>query len=91
MHVELAYLGGGHTVDNIVAWIPEKKILFGGCMVKSMRARNLGNITEADLDEWPKTLKRVKERYSNAEIAVPGHGRPDGIGLIDHTISLLKR
>jgi metallo-beta-lactamase class B len=91
IHVELAYYGAGHTVDNILAWIPEKKILFGGCMVKSVRARNLGNITDADLEEWPKTLKRVKEKYSNAEIVVPGHGRPGGIELIDYTINLFKR
>jgi metallo-beta-lactamase class B len=74
-----------------VAWIPEKKILFGGCMVKSMRANNLGNITDADLEEWPKTVKRVKEKYSKANVVVPGHGRVGGIELIDHTISLFRR
>ncbi|MBN1803806.1 MAG: subclass B1 metallo-beta-lactamase [Sedimentisphaerales bacterium] len=90
-HVELSYYGAGHTVDNIVAWIPEKKIFFGGCMVKSMRANNLGNIEDADLDEWPGTLKKIKEKYSDAEIVVPGHGRPGGTELIDHTIGLFKR
>ena len=33
--VELEFLGAGHTIDNIVAWIPKKKILFGGCLIKS--------------------------------------------------------
>jgi metallo-beta-lactamase class B len=90
IHVELAFLGGGHTVDNIVAWMPERKVLFGGCMVKSIRARNLGNITEADMGQWPKTLKKVKEKYPDAEIIVPGHGRPGGIELINHTINLFR-
>jgi len=86
--VELAFWGGGHTVDNIVAWIPSKKILFGGCLVKSLDAGNLGNTREADLKNYPATLKRVREKYSNAKIVIPGHGRPGGLELIDHTIEL---
>ena len=89
-NVELSFLGGGHSVDNIVAWVPEKKILFGGCLVKSQNARNLGNTKEADLISYPATLKKVKERYSDVKIVVPGHGWPGGIELIDHTIELCK-
>jgi metallo-beta-lactamase class B len=88
VRVQLAFLGGGHTVDNVVAWIPAKKILFGGCLVKSMNARNLGNITEADLAGYPVTLKKVKEKYSEAKIVVPGHGGPGGMDLLEHTIAL---
>ncbi|MBN2314957.1 MAG: subclass B1 metallo-beta-lactamase [Sedimentisphaerales bacterium] len=86
--VELAFLGGGHTVDNIVAWIPSKKILFAGCLVKSLNAKNIGNIEDADLDAYPTTLRKVKETFSNAKIVIPGHGRPGGLDLIDHTIKL---
>jgi metallo-beta-lactamase class B len=86
--VELAFLGGGHTVDNIVAWIPSKKILFGGCLVKSLNAKDIGNTEDADLVNYPNTLEKVKERYPDAKIVVPGHGRPGGLDLIDHTIQL---
>jgi len=86
--VELAFLGGGHTVDNIVAWVPARKILFGGCLVKSLNARNLGNTEDADLINYPATLKKVREKYSGAKIVIPGHGRLGGIELIDHTIEL---
>jgi len=86
--VEFSYLGGGHTVDNIVAWIPSKKILFGGCLIKALNAKNLGNTREADLVNYPTTLKKVKERYSDVKIVVPGHGRHGRIDLIDHTIEL---
>jgi metallo-beta-lactamase class B len=89
--VELAYFGAGHTIDNITAWIPEKKILFAGCMVKSRNAQNLGNTKEADLDQWPKILKKVREAYSEAKIVIPGHGLYGGTDLIDHTIELLRR
>jgi len=88
IHVELAYLGGGHTIDNIVAWIPAKKILFAGCLVKALNAKNIGNTEDADLVDYPVTLRKVKERYPDVKIVVPGHGRPGGLDLIDHTIEL---
>jgi metallo-beta-lactamase class B len=88
VHVELAFLGGGHTVDNIVAYIPARKILFAGCLVKSLSAKDIGNTEDADLINYPITLKKVKARYPDAKIVVPGHGRPGGLDLIDHTIRL---
>ncbi|MFH1717597.1 MAG: subclass B1 metallo-beta-lactamase [Planctomycetota bacterium] len=88
--VEAAFLGGGHTIDNIVVWIPAKKMLFGGCLVKALNAKNLGNISESDLPAFPKTLKKVKEAYPDAKIVIPGHGQPAGLDLIDHTIKLCE-
>jgi metallo-beta-lactamase class B len=72
--VELAFPGGGHTVDNIVAWIPAREILFGGCLVKALNAKNIGNTEDADLASYPATLRKVKERYPEAKIVVPGRG-----------------
>jgi hypothetical protein len=40
------------------------------------------------VESWPKTLQKVKEAYPGARIVVPGHGRPGGLDLIDHTIEL---
>ena len=85
-----AFYGAGHTADNIVVWVPSEKILFGGCMVKTLGARDLGNISEADLDQWPHTLKTVLEHYSDAKIVIPGHGPHGDTGLIRHTIDLLE-
>jgi metallo-beta-lactamase class B len=90
INVELAFWGGGHTVDNIVAWIPARKILFAGCLVKSLNAKNLGNTDDGDLISYPETLKKIRERYSDVKIVVPGHGQPGGLDLIDHTINLCK-
>jgi metallo-beta-lactamase class B len=84
----VADFGPSHTVDNIVARIPSKKILFGGCMVKSQNARNLGNVADADEESWPGTLKKVKQTYPKAKVVIPGQGRPGGMELIDHTIEL---
>ncbi|MFC1490364.1 subclass B1 metallo-beta-lactamase [Candidatus Latescibacterota bacterium] len=84
------YYGAGHAVDNIVVWVPSEKILFGGCMVKTLGARGLGNISDADYDQWPNTLKSVLEEYPDAEIVIPGHGPHGGIELIHHTIELFE-
>ena len=84
------YLGAGHTIDNIVVWLPAEKTLFGGCMVKTLGANSLGNTEDADLSEWPKTLKQVLAEFSNSEIVIPGHGNFGNLDLIHHTIKLCE-
>jgi len=41
-NVEIFYPGAGHTVDNLVVWVPESKVLFGGCAVRSPEFPGLG-------------------------------------------------
>ena len=84
------YLGPGHTIDNIVTWIPKYNIFFGGCMIKSLSSNNLGNIEDADIIEWLKTVEKIKNKYQSVEIVIPGHGKYGGIELLDHTIELCK-
>lgn len=89
--VELHYLGGGHSVDNIVVWIPSKKILFGGCMVKAMSATTIGNTTDAaPLSEWIETIKRIEDKFPDAKIIVPGHGEYGGKELLEHTKKIIQ-
>jgi metallo-beta-lactamase class B len=88
--VEASFLGAGHTRDNIVVWLPGQRILFGGCLVKSADAQNLGFTGEADLDAWPETLERVKQRFGEARLILPGHGAPGGQELIENTLRLLR-
>ncbi len=80
-----AFLGGGHTVDNIVCYFPEDKVLFGGCLVKSMGAGK-GNLADADVEAWSNTTYKVKEKFDKAEIVIPGHGKYGGVELLDYTI-----
>ncbi|MBN1638583.1 MAG: hypothetical protein JW866_06440, partial [Ignavibacteriales bacterium] len=86
----LYYLGAGHTRDNIVIYIPDNKILFSGCMIKSLDSKNLGNITEGDLEEYPKTLDKLLKKFKEAQIVIPGHGNYGGLDLIHHTLKLIK-
>lgn len=92
--IELRYLGPGHTVDNIVAWVPDAEgsetgVLFGGCLVKSAATRGMGYVGEADLAAWPATLERVAEEFPGARI-VPGHGGPGGADTLERTRLLLE-
>ncbi len=91
LQMECRYLGGGHTFDNITVWIPEKRILFGGCLIKSSDSENLGYIGEAVLDDWDSTVKKVMKKYGNIEIIIPGHGNYGDSELLTHTIELVER
>jgi glyoxylase-like metal-dependent hydrolase (beta-lactamase superfamily II) len=83
------YFGPAHTSDGIVVWIPKEKILFGGNEIRNYGGW-IGNIGDANLNEWSKTIEKVKKEYGNAEIVIPGHGKHGGAELIDYTINLYK-
>ena len=89
LDLELRYFGPGHTIDNIVVWVRERRVLFGGCLVRSMASASLGYTAEADLSSWPKTIEALLLRFSSAETIVPGHGKPGGTELLTHTLRLL--
>jgi len=82
------YPGPAHSMDNIVVWVPSEKILFGGCMVKDLRSPGLGNTADGDLNEYPKTLKKVLKEFQDARIVIPGHGQFGGLELVKHTLDL---
>jgi metallo-beta-lactamase class B len=84
------YFGGGHTADNIVIWIPSENILFGGCLVKDINSTNLGNLSDAKVEEWLPTIQKVMANFPTAEIIIPGHGKIGGKELFEHTIKLLE-
>lgn len=86
--IEVYYPGPSHSPDNVVVYFPDKKLLFGGCMVKSINSTNLGNTGDADILQWPISLKKVLTKYGEAQIVVPGHGMFGGIELIEHTLKL---
>jgi len=88
---EAFYPGPGHAADNIVVWLPAEKVLFGGCLVKSEAATDLGNVADADLTSWPGAVEAVRDRYPGASIVVPGHGPVGGPAALVHTLELLRQ
>jgi len=84
---EAFFPGPGHAPDNIVLHFPG--LLYGGCLVKSTAADDLGYTGDADFAAWPVAIRSVNSRYKDATI-VPGHGPVDRSGeALQHTLDLL--
>jgi glyoxylase-like metal-dependent hydrolase (beta-lactamase superfamily II) len=84
--------GAGHTKDNIVVWLPHDKILFGGCLVKSLETDSKGFTGDADLKQWPASIKTVQKRFKNAHYVIPGHqGWQGGLNQLSHTLHILNQ
>ena len=81
------FLGQGHTKDNIIGYIPSKKTLFGGCLIKHLNAPK-GNLADANTEEWSKTVTKIKREFPEIENVIPGHGNSGGVELLDYTINL---
>jgi len=88
--VEVFYPGGGHARDNIMVWLPEQKMLYGGCAVRELATDNLGNTADADLAHWPRAIRNAQARYPGAETVIPGHGEPGGPELLEHMHTLFE-
>ncbi len=89
--VEIYYPGESHSKDNIVVYFPEKKLLFGGCMVLSMDKTKPGYIGDANMNKWPKSVKKVMKKFEISNTVIPGHGKAGGIELLEHSINILEK
>lgn len=89
--VEVYYPGAAHTRDNIMVWLADESILFGGCAVYAAGTTTAGNLRDADVNAWPVSLERAAMRYSDAETVVPSHGDPAGLALLKSTADLMIR
>jgi len=83
------FLGEGHTRDNIIGYIPSEKVLFGGCLVKSLNASK-GNLADANTEQWTETILNINSKFQDVEFVVPGHGKNGGKSLLDYTAKLFK-
>ncbi|MGJ8620635.1 MAG: DIM/SIM/IMP family subclass B1 metallo-beta-lactamase [Methylophilaceae bacterium] len=88
--IQAYFPGEGHTKDNLVIWLPESKILVGGCLVKSAEAQNLGYIGEASIDAWPASIDKLLYKFKDAKLVIPGHGMAGSIALLRHTKTLAE-
>lgn len=87
---EIYYPGEGHAPDNIIIYLPNQKVLFGGCYIKSTEATNLGWTGDANIISWYESLQIVRKKYSDVEVVIPGHQNWGGTSLLKHTSKLLK-
>jgi metallo-beta-lactamase class B len=90
LKIETYYPGAGHSKDNLVLWIPSLKMLYGGCLIKSTVAFNMGNTDGADIDSWINVINKLISKYPNAEYVVPGHFKYGNFSTLQHTLDLLN-
>lgn len=86
------YPGEGHSKDNIVVWFEKDKILYGGCLVKSIENVGLGNLADANLEGWAPSVKKLIKKYPHPAFVIPGHFNwSAGNSALKHTLKLLKQ
>jgi len=83
------FIGEAHTQDNIISYIPSEELLFGGCMVKSLKATK-GYLGDSNESEWSNTIEKIKKTHPNLKTVVPGHGDYGGRELLDYTQKLFQ-
>mgnify|MGYP005991658987 CR=1 FL=1 len=84
------FLGEGHTKDNTVSYVESEKVLYGGCMLKSLKAGK-GNLEDANVFAWSTTVANVKSTFPNIKTVIPGHGKVGDSSLLDYTIKMFKQ
>lgn len=84
------YPGKGHSPDNIVIWFPRQKILYGGCFIKSIETDNPGNLSDADIDEWIHSIKKVQAKFLNPAFIITGHQDWKSKAALSHTLEILE-
>lgn len=83
--VELLYVGPAHTTNDIIVWLPERRVLFTGDVIfhGGTPFALMGSIAG-----WLEALERL--RALGAEHLVPGHGEVCGPGAIDDVGDYLR-
>jgi metallo-beta-lactamase class B len=84
------YPGPGHAPDNIVIWFEKEKILYGGCLVKSVVDKNLGNLGDANTSEYAKTLANVIQKFKKPRYVIPGHKDWSDVKSLTHTLKMAE-
>ena len=83
--VRVLYPGPAHAPDNVVVHLPQRDVLFGGCMV--LAGPRVGNRSDADMDGWPAATRALMALQP--KIVIPGHGDRTDRDLLEHTLSLV--
>lgn len=91
-HLYIRFFGPAHTSDGVVVWIPQDRLLVGGCTLKSNAARNLGNLADADPEAYPLTLQKLWDAFGESvTVVVPGHGLVGGPEIIRHNLQMARQ
>jgi len=84
--VQLVYPGPSHSADSIGVFFPARRLLYGGCAVRS--DARIGYRGEADLANWPRALETFAAL--RPKLVVPGHGRRFDPEMIAESIAAAR-
>lgn len=87
---ETYYPGEGHTADNIVIWFKKEKILYGGCLIKGVDAKDLGYLGDANVMEYASTLKKVQKKCRRPKFIIIAHSDWKNKNSLRHSLRLAK-
>jgi metallo-beta-lactamase class B len=85
------YPGHGHAPDNIVIWFGRERILYGGCLIKSVQDNSLGNLADASVQEYAKTIKRVQQACPEPAYIITGHNDWTDARSLKHTLKMARK
>ena len=76
-------------MDNIEILFPHEKILYGGCFIKSVDDKTLGNLDDADVKEWGNSLQKLREKFPDPIFVICGHNNWHDKNSIQHTMNMV--
>ncbi|MDU0369702.1 MBL fold metallo-hydrolase [Hymenobacter endophyticus] len=88
--LELFFPGPGFSPDNVVAWLPKYKVLYGGELVLAQPPATPLPTNPATRKQWAATLRNLAGRYQRARVVVPAHGPVGSLALLERTQQQLK-
>ncbi len=86
-NIETLYLGESHSPDGIMVYMPNERVLYASCILK----RKIGNLSDANISEYPNTLRKLKSLNLNVDTIIAGHDEAvNPPSLVDHYLDLLS-
>ncbi|MCS7276500.1 MAG: MBL fold metallo-hydrolase [Dehalococcoidia bacterium] len=88
LRLEVIYVGPAHTSNDVVVWVPERRVLFAGDVVFKGCTPF---VLEGCIGHYFETLDRLREL--GPEVVVPGHGPvcgPEAFGEVEGYLRFLQ-
>jgi metallo-beta-lactamase class B len=85
------YPGKGHAPDNIVVWFEKQRVLYGGCLIKSVSDTHLGNLADASVKDYATTISIVGKQCKNPKFVIPGHNDWSSVKSLQHTGEMARK
>jgi glyoxylase-like metal-dependent hydrolase (beta-lactamase superfamily II) len=85
--VELAYLGRGHTDNDVVVTVSDADVIVAGDLVENGAAPFFGDGYPL---EWPATAEALLGMVGERTVVVPGHGAHAGRGFVAESLDAFR-